>query len=75
MSKKVANVVVRPRGRHDTEHRMIKRFMKKVKKERVLETFRDTLRYKKPSEERREKSKKRKRVLEKLRESEKERNS
>ncbi len=73
MSKNPAHVVIRPRGRYDTEHRMIKRFMKKVKKERVLETYRETLRYEKPSETRVKQKKKRKRVLEKLRE--KERNS
>ena len=33
MSKKAVNMSVRPRGRNDNAMRMIKRFMKKVKKE------------------------------------------
>jgi len=50
---------------------MIKRFMKKVKKFKVLETYRENLRYSKPSEKRREKKKKRARVLKKLAEENK----
>ena len=50
MSKKAVNVSVRPRGRNDNPMRMIKRFMKKVKKMKILEIHRDGLRYTKPSE-------------------------
>ena len=45
--------------------------MKKVKKEKVLETHREGLRYKKPSEKRRERKKRRKQVLKKLAEENK----
>jgi len=62
---------VTPRGRNDTAQRMIKRFMKKVKKEKVLETHREGLRYTKPSEKRRERKKRRKQVLKKLAEENK----
>jgi ribosomal protein S21 len=72
MSKKhPVNISVTPRGRNDTAQRMIKRFMKKVKKEKVLETHREGLRYKKPSEKRRERKKRRKQVLKKLAEENK----
>lgn len=67
MSKKhPVNVSVRLKGRNDNPQRMIKRFMKKVKKEKVLEIYRETLRYKKPSEKKRIQKKKRARVLKKL---------
>ena len=48
MSKRPANVSVKPRGKFDNDHRMIKRFMKKVKKYKVLEKYRETLRFQKP---------------------------
>jgi len=71
MSKRPANVSVRPRGKHDNDQRMIKRFMKKVKKYRVLEKYRETLRYQKPSEKRNKAEKKRQKVLDKLKAEEK----
>tara|TARA_R100000322_G_scaffold162410_1_gene125079 strand:- start:1780 stop:2001 length:222 start_codon:yes stop_codon:yes gene_type:complete len=71
MAKKAVNVSVRPRGKNDNQHRMIKRFMRKVKKERVIEQFRDNRFYQKPSVKRRAAAKKRRRVLDKLREKEK----
>ena len=71
MAKKAVNVSVRPRGKKDNQHRMIKRFMRKVKKERVIEQFRDNRFYQKPSVKRRAAAKKRRRVLDKLREKEK----
>lgn len=72
MSKHPVNVSVRPRGKNDTQQRMIKRFMKKVKKYKVLETYREKLRYTKPSEKRRKERKKRDRILKKLEEQKKE---
>ena len=72
MSKKhPVNVSVRPRGRNDNQQRMIKRFMKKVKKMKILETYREKLRYTKPSEKKRIQKKKRARVLKKLAEENK----
>ena len=40
------------RGNHE---RMIRRFIKKCKKERIIEEYKDRQRYKKPSEMKREK--------------------
>jgi len=71
MSKKAVNVSVRPRGRKDTQQRMIKRFLRKCKKERIVEQVRENSYYEKPSARRRKEAKKRRRVLDKLREKEK----
>tara|TARA_R100000005_G_scaffold95477_1_gene77043 strand:- start:510 stop:731 length:222 start_codon:yes stop_codon:yes gene_type:complete len=71
MSKKAVNVSVKPRGRNDTQQRMIKRFLRKCKKERIVEQVRENSYYEKPSVARRKAAKKRKRVLDKLREKEK----
>jgi len=71
MSKRPVNVSVRPRGKYDNAQRMIKRFMKKLKKYKVLETYRDTLRHEKPSEKRRKAEKRRQKVLEKAKAEEK----
>jgi len=52
----------------DSSERLIKRFIKKVKKEKILEAFKERMRFKKPSEKRREKIKRarRKQELERL---------
>lgn len=71
MAKKAVNVSVKPRGKHDTQQRMIRRFMKKVKKNRVLETYRESLRFEKPSEKRNKAEKRRQKVLDKLKAEEK----
>jgi ribosomal protein S21 len=71
MAKKAVNVSVRPRGKNDNQQRMIKRFMRKVKKERIIEQFRNNRFYEKPSTKRRAAAKRRRRVLDKLREKEK----
>jgi len=47
--KKAANVVVRARECHGHHEKMIRKFIKKVKKERVLEAVKDRRYYKKPS--------------------------
>lgn len=47
--------------------RLIKRFLKKIKKDGILKEISDRRYYKKPSERRREEKKKRKEVLRKLR--------
>lgn len=71
MSKHPVNVSIRPRGRNDNPMRMIKRFMKKVKKYRVLETYRETLRHEKPSDKKRKARKRRDKVIKKLAEEQK----
>ena len=71
MSKHPANVSVKPRGKNDTQHRMIKRFMKKVKKYKVLEKYIETLIFQKPSDKKRKERKKREKVLKKLAEEQK----
>jgi ribosomal protein S21 len=50
---------------------MIKRFLKKVKKLKILETYRESLRYEKPSEKKRKQKKRRIQVLKKLAEENK----
>ncbi len=71
MSKRPVNVSVSPRGKYDNDQRMIKRFMKKVKKYKILETYRESLRFQKPSEKRKKAEKRRQKVLDKLKAEEK----
>ena len=66
MGKKAVNVSVKPRGNKDTVQRMIKRFMRKCKKERVVEQYRENTYYEKPSVKKRAAAKRRRRVLDKL---------
>ena len=61
------NMEVYPKGREDPK-RMIKRFIRKCKKEGFLREVMERQRFKKPSEIRRHQKKKRRKVLEKLRE-------
>ena len=72
MAKKPAHVIIRPRGKHDTPQRMIKRFIKKVKKYKIVEEYRETMRYEKPSEKRRKQRKNRERLIKKTNEENKE---
>ena len=55
---------------NETSERLVKRFLKKMKKSTVLEDFREHTYYKKPSLKRREKEKNRQRVLNKLKSEE-----
>ena len=66
MSKRPVNLSERPRGKHDNEARMIRRFIKKMKKYRILDDYRESLRFEKPSQKRRLAEKKRQKVLDKL---------
>jgi len=61
------NLTVKARN-GDSPERLIKRFIKKVKKEKILEKYREKMRYIKPSDVRRAKRKraKRKQELERL---------
>jgi len=61
------NIEVFPKGREDPK-RMIKRFIKKCKKDGFLREVVERQRFKKPSEVRRINKKKRERVLKKLQE-------
>jgi ribosomal protein S21 len=72
MAKKPAHVIIKPRGKHDTPQRMIKRFIKKVKKYKIVEKYRETMRYEKPSEKRRKQRKNRDRLIKKTNEENKE---
>ena len=65
MSKKAVNVSVRARGPNENPQRIIKRFMKKVKKLRILETYRDSLRFEKPSDKKRKQREKRAKIIKK----------
>jgi|TARA_R110000824_G_scaffold80913_1_gene203290 ribosomal protein S21 len=62
-----SNVEVRIR-KHETVERLIKRFNKKVKEERIVEECRERMFHIKPSVLRRQKKAKRKRALNKLKE-------
>lgn len=65
--KRPINVEIRPRNRDESLERMIRRFTKKCKKERVTENYRERMYYEKPSEKKIKEKRRRKRVLEKLR--------
>ena len=64
-SKKPIQVEVRPRPNEPTE-RLIRRFVKKVKKEGILDEVRDRMYYEKPSVKKARQKRQRKRVMEKL---------
>ena len=66
MSRAVV-VEVKPRYKDEPIEKMIRRFSKKCKKERIIEQYRDRMYYEKPSKKRKREKEKRKRVLQKLR--------
>ena len=69
VGKRPAHVSVTPRKNENPE-RMIKRFLKKVKKEKIIELYRKTTEYyEKPSVVKSRNKKRRKMVLKKLRDS------
>ena len=63
--KSPINVEVAPR-RNESIERALKRFSRKVKKEKILEAVRDRMYYVKPSEAKRKQNKRRKAILDKL---------
>ena len=67
MARRPVNVSIRTRGKRDTQERMIRRFIRKCKKERIVEKVRELKYYEKPSTARRKAAKKRRKVLDKLR--------
>jgi len=67
MSKRAIVVEVVSRYRDEPAEKIIKRFVKKCKKERIVENYRDRARYEKPSKKRKREKERRKRVLHKLR--------
>ena len=66
------NLQVKARNNESPE-RLVKRFQKRVKKERIIEKYKERSRFRKPSEKRREKLKRaiRKREIEGLKEEKK----
>lgn len=68
---KPSNLTERPRGKHDNDLRMIRRFMKKIKKFRILDDYKETLVFEKDSTKKRKARKRRRKVLDKLRDEEK----
>ena len=54
MANKI-NVIVKARECRNNNEKMIRKFMKKVKKERIIEQVKDRRRYKKPSVAKKEK--------------------
>jgi len=67
MPKKPVNVEVESKYKDESVEKLIRRFSKKVKKERIIENFRERMYYEKPSVKRKRKEARRKKVLEKLR--------
>jgi len=65
--KRTVVAEVKSKGPNEPLERLIRRFNKKVKKEKILEQVRANRHYEKPSEKRRRRAKQRKRVLDKLR--------
>ena len=63
------NVEVYPRKNEPIE-RTIKRFSKKIKKERVIEEFKENMYYEKPSEVKKRIAKRRKNTIRRLKEKE-----
>ena len=67
MLKRPINAEVKPKHQNEDIEKMIRRFTKKCKKERIVENFRDQMYYEKPSIKRKRLRARRKKVLEKLR--------
>ena len=65
-SKRPINVEVKPRHRDESPERLIKRFMKKVKNERIIEKSLERRRFVKPSIKRRKEKIRRKKLIQKL---------
>ena len=63
---KPINVEVEVRHRDENPEKLIRKFIKKVKKRRILEAYRDRMYYEKPSTTRRRLKARRRKVLEKL---------
>ena len=69
MSKKPINVEVYTKKNEPIE-RTIKRFVKKSKKENIVEDYRERIYYEKPSDKKRRMAKRRKAILDKLKRKE-----
>jgi small subunit ribosomal protein S21 len=67
MATRSINVEIKPKYENENIEKMVRRFTKKCKKERIIENFRDRMRYEKPSIKRKKEKARRKKVLEKLR--------
>jgi ribosomal protein S21 len=65
--KRAIRVEVESRGPHESFERLIKRFLKKVKKERIIEEAIEKRYYEKPSLRRKKEARRRQKVLHKLR--------
>jgi ribosomal protein S21 len=70
-NKRAVNVEIKLKDVGGNQNRLIKRFMKKVKKEKILETARKNRHYEKPSSKRR---RMKKRKLENARKAQREQN-
>ena len=66
MAKKSILVEIRPKHKDEPFERMVKRFVKKCKKEKIVENYRDKMYYEKPSKKRKREKERRRRLLQKL---------
>jgi len=64
---RAVRVEVELRHKDEPFERLVKRFIKKVKKERIIEEYIDRRYYEKPSLRRKKEARRKKKVLEKLR--------
>ena len=63
--KRPIHVEISPRFPDEPLERMVKRFVKKVKKQKILDQVRDRRHYEKPSTKRRKEAVRRKRLIQK----------
>ena len=68
--KRAIRVEVEARHPDESFERLVKRFLKKVKKERVIEIFLEKRYYEKPSLRRKKEARRRQKILEKLKKKE-----
>jgi small subunit ribosomal protein S21 len=69
---KPINVEVRPKNPNEPFERMVKRFNKKVKKEKIFEEVRERMHHEKPSIKKRRKKIKSKRIIRQIQKSKEE---
>lgn len=69
---KPINVEVRPKNPNEPFDRMVKRFNKKVKKEKIFEEVRERMNYEKSSVKKRRKKIKSKRIMQQIQKSKEE---
>jgi len=65
MAKRTINVEVKPKYPDEPLEKMVRRFIKKVKKQEILDRYREKMYYEKPSTKRRKEAERRKKIKKK----------